>query len=76
MFKDGMTIEGVMAEALDIIENDPSRILKTGTSARGAPEMILDFGRKINETGTTNEVRMWLEKGVLRSIHPLVNKIK
>ncbi|WP_223600692.1 hypothetical protein [Chryseobacterium sp. GVT01B] len=33
-----------------------------GTSAQGARQIILDFGRTINESGTTSQVRIWMNE--------------
>ncbi|UKB85406.1 hypothetical protein LF887_07235 [Chryseobacterium sp. MEBOG06] len=45
-----------------------------GTSAQGARQIILDFGRAINESGTTSQVRIWMnETGTsIRSLHPYI----
>ncbi|MCH2046154.1 MAG: HINT domain-containing protein [Saprospiraceae bacterium] len=71
-FKQGYTQESVASKALDIIQNDPSKIISRGKSPRGHTEYILDFGQPVNMTGSTQKVRIWMNptSGNISSMHP------
>ena len=73
MFKKGTDLKGVISESLDVLKNKPSQIISKGTSAEGHKEIILDLGRAVNETQSTNKVRIWLNAaGEISSIHPFL----
>lgn len=69
MFQKGLSYKDVLQEAALRIGKGEGAI---GTSAQGAREVILDFGRTINQSGTTTQVRIWMnEAGTnIRSLHP------
>lgn len=75
LFKAELSIEKAFAKAADIIENHPDKIISTGTSEKGAMEIVLDFGESVNRTGTTSKVRIWLNaEKEIGSIHPYTPK--
>jgi RHS repeat-associated protein len=74
MFKKGMTPEAVLEEASMRMAKGEGTF---GISEQGAKQVTLDFGRPINETGTTSKVMVRLEKikdGTynVRSVHPRI----
>jgi RHS repeat-associated protein len=71
MFSSDYSLDDVVKQAHDIMTMNPDDIIRSGTSREGAVEVILDFGKSVNASGSTNKVRIWLDKlGALRSIHP------
>ena len=73
MFQKGLSYKDVLNEAALRIGNGEGTI---GTSVQGAREVILDFGRVINQSGTTTQVRIWMnEAGTsIRSLHPYLGR--
>ncbi|KMQ67732.1 hypothetical protein ACM39_12910 [Chryseobacterium sp. FH2] len=69
MFQKGLSYKDVLEEATIRIGRGEGTF---GTSTKGAKEIILDFGRMINESGTTTQVRIWMDKtGTnIGSLHP------
>jgi hypothetical protein len=70
LFPSGVSPQDIIDEAFQLIQ-DPNNIISSGLSKKGASEVVLDFGRAINITNTTSKVRIWVENGYLRTIHPL-----
>ncbi|WP_259113548.1 Hint domain-containing protein [Chryseobacterium sp. JUb7] len=73
MFKKGLSYTDVLEEAALRIGRGEGTF---GTSAKGANQIILDFGRLINESGTTTQVRIWMDETATRigSVHPYLFK--
>lgn len=73
MFQKGSTYKDILQEAAIRISKGEGTI---GTSAQGAKEVILDFGRVINQSGTTTQVRIWMNEAgtAIRSLHPYLGK--
>ncbi|NJO01697.1 MAG: hypothetical protein HC880_08405 [Bacteroidia bacterium] len=73
-FMQGLTQADVIREATDILQNHPSKILSQGTSSNGHLEVVLDFGRTINDNSSKpiSQVRIWFDKAsnTITSIHP------
>ncbi|UEQ78615.1 hypothetical protein [Chryseobacterium arthrosphaerae] len=69
MFQKGLSYKDVLEEAALRIGRGEG---VTGVSEQGAKQMILDFGRIINESGTTSRVRIWMNDAgtSIRSLHP------
>lgn len=79
-FKSDITQESLLIEINDRLDN-LNNIISTGVSKKGNYELILDMGRPINMSGTTNYITIWVEPADLskpafiKSIHPK-NKIR
>lgn len=73
MFQKGLSYKDVLEEAALRIGKGEGT---TGASAQGVREVILDFGRTINRSGTTTQVRIWMnEAGTsIRSLHPYLGR--
>ncbi|MFP3599270.1 hypothetical protein, partial [Chryseobacterium sp. SIMBA_029] len=73
MFQKGLSYKDVLEEAALRIGRGEGTL---GTSAQGVREVILDYGRAINQSGTTTQVRIWMnEAGTsIRSLHPYIIK--
>ncbi|MCT2407689.1 hypothetical protein NZD88_09085 [Chryseobacterium antibioticum] len=71
MFQKGLSYKDVLEEAALRIGRGEGTF---GTSSRGVSEIILDYGRAINQSGTTTHVRIWLdETGTsIGSLHPYI----
>lgn len=69
MFQKGVSYEDILTEAAMRIGRGEGTF---GTSSRGAKEIILDFGRPINQSGTTTKVRIWMDETEtsIGSLHP------
>ncbi|MCS3869425.1 hypothetical protein J3D55_002341 [Chryseobacterium ginsenosidimutans] len=73
MFKKGLSYTDVLEEAALRMGRGEGTF---GTSAKGVNQVILDFGRLINESGTTTQVRIWMDETATRigSVHPYLFK--
>ncbi|WP_228450446.1 Hint domain-containing protein, partial [Chryseobacterium rhizosphaerae] len=73
MFQKGLSYKDVLEEAAMRIGRGEGTF---GTSAQGVKEIILDYGRVINQSGTSTQVRIWMnEAGTsIRSLHPYLGR--